>query len=88
MADSRWSRTSAPRSAKTQRAVERSLEIVGGAARKVSAEFEEAHPEIPWQAIVAHRHVLAHEYGEVSQDLVWRVVEVHTPALIARHNLR
>lgn len=68
---------------KTQRAVERSLEIVGEAARNVSATFEAAHPDIPWQAIVAHRHVLAHEYGEVSADLVWRVVTIHVPALIA-----
>lgn len=67
---------------KTQRAVERALEIVGEAARKVSEEFERAHPEIAWQGIVAHRHVLAHEYGDVSQDLVWRVVQVHVPELI------
>jgi uncharacterized protein with HEPN domain len=42
-------------------AVERQIEIIGQAARRVSREFQNAHPEIPWQKIVAQRHVFAHE---------------------------
>lgn len=34
------------------RAIERSLEIVGEAARRVSPSFMEAHPEIPWRNII------------------------------------
>lgn len=63
-------------------AVERAIEIVGEAARKVSPAFEAAHPEIPWRKIVAQRHVLAHEYGEVMPDKIWRVATTHVPALI------
>lgn len=63
-------------------AVERAIEIVGEAARKVSDDFERAHPEIPWGKIIAQRHVLAHDYGEVMPDKVWRVATVHIPALI------
>ena len=51
-----------------QLATERRLEIIGEAARRVSRDFERRHPEIPWQKIVAHRHVLAHEYGEIDQQ--------------------
>jgi uncharacterized protein with HEPN domain len=54
-------------------AVERHLEIIGEAARRVSAGFRESHPEIPWRQIIAQRNILAHEYGDVDDALVWRV---------------
>ena len=37
---------------RTQLAVERSLEIIGEAAGRVSALFQNAHPEIPWRQII------------------------------------
>ena len=72
------------RDRRTRRAVERCVEIVGEAARKVSRDFEAEHPEVPWQKIVAMRHVLAHEYGEVQDEILWRVATVHLPALVAQ----
>lgn len=63
-------------------AVERQIEIIGEAARGVSAEFQAAHPEISWRPIKAQRHVLAHNYGELKHDLVWRVATEHVPRLI------
>jgi len=66
-----------------QAAVERKIEIIGEAARRVSEGFQQAHPEIPWRGIVAQRHFLAHEYGEVRQEKLWRVVTVRIPELIA-----
>lgn len=64
-------------------ATERRIEIIGEAARKISAAFRAAHPEIPWRKIIAQRHVLAHDYGEIEDELVWKVVTVHIPELIA-----
>lgn len=63
-------------------AVERQIEIIGEAARHISKEFREAHTEIQWQGIITQRHVLAHEYGELKHDRVWRVATVHVPDLI------
>ena len=68
-------------------ATERRIEIIGEAARNVSRAFQEAHPEIPWQKVVAMRHVLAHEYGEVKQETVFRVVTLHIPEMIGRLRL-
>lgn len=65
-------------------AVERQIEIIGEAARRVSKELQEAHPEIPWRPIQAQRHVLAHDYGEIKHDRVWRVAETYIPALIVQ----
>lgn len=44
----RYSRDRAP-----QLAVERAIEIVGEAARRVSSDFKEEHPEITWRGIIA-----------------------------------
>jgi uncharacterized protein with HEPN domain len=67
-----------------QLAVERALEIMGEAARSVSPDFRLKHPEIPWKGIIAQRNVLAHEYGAINQDLIWEVVTVHLPDLVAK----
>jgi uncharacterized protein with HEPN domain len=64
-------------------AVERRVEIIGEAARGVSAAFKAAHPVIPWRPIMAQRHILAHEYATVRNDVIWKVATVHVPALIA-----
>lgn len=61
--------------------VERKIEIIGEAARKVSAEFQRSCPEIPWSKIQGQRHVLAHDYGDIEQDRLWEVATVHVPAL-------
>ena len=63
-------------------AVERQVEIIGEAARRISDPFRAAHPHVPWRPIIAQRHILAHEYGEIDDPLVWRVATVHVPALI------
>jgi uncharacterized protein with HEPN domain len=64
-------------------ATERRIEIIGEAARHVSRSFQAAHPSIPWPKIVALRHILAHEYGEVKQEIVFRIATVHIPDLIS-----
>jgi uncharacterized protein with HEPN domain len=70
------------RDRKLQLAIERSVEIIGEASRRISEEFKQAHPEIPWRRIIAQRNVLAHEYGEIKQERMWLVATVHVPALI------
>jgi uncharacterized protein with HEPN domain len=62
-------------------AVERQIEIIGEAARRVSPALREKHPHIAWRPIIAQRHILAHEYGDIEARLIWRVATVHVPAL-------
>jgi uncharacterized protein with HEPN domain len=68
---------------RTRRAVEREVEIIGEAARKVSEAFRDAHSQIPWRKIMGQRHKLAHEYGEIEDAILWRVATIHVPELIA-----
>jgi len=67
---------------KLQLAVERLLEIIGEAARRVSEAFRQTHPQIPWRGIIALRNVLAHEYGEIEHERIWSVVTERIPELI------
>jgi uncharacterized protein with HEPN domain len=60
------------------------IEIIGKAARRVSAEFKAHHPEIPWRAVMAQRHVLAQDYDEVIDAKIWKVATTHIPALISQ----
>ena len=69
---------------RTRRAVEREVEIIGEAARKVSPSFMKNHPEIPWRKIVGQRHKLAHEYGEIQDEILYKVATFHIPELISR----
>ena len=63
-------------------AIERSLEIIGEAARRLPSDFRDAHSHIAWRPIMATRHILAHDYDVVNNDTVWRIVQQHVPPLI------
>ncbi len=54
------------------RAVERSVEIIGEAARRVSSTYQVGHREIPWREIIGQRNILAHEYGQVDHELLYK----------------
>jgi uncharacterized protein with HEPN domain len=63
-------------------AVERQILVIGEAAKNVSSKFKDTHPEILWSAIIAQRNILAHEYGEILVERIWRVATVFVPELI------
>jgi uncharacterized protein with HEPN domain len=63
-------------------AVERNLGIIGEAARRISEELKQEHPEIPWRQIIAQRNVLIHEYDEIDYTEIWKVATFHLPRLI------
>jgi uncharacterized protein with HEPN domain len=61
----------------------RLLEIIGEAARGISAEFHQAHPEVAWKEMVGMRDHLAHGYFDINLDIVWQTVTEDLPPLIA-----
>jgi len=66
------------------RAIERSVEIVGEAARCVSSVYQAAHPEIPWRQIIGQRNILAHEYGQIDHELLFKTAKQDVPDLIVQ----
>ena len=67
---------------KTYDAVLRNLELLGEAATHVPQRVREAHPDVPWRAIVGMRNRLIHGYLGIDDDLVWSAVREDTPVLI------
>jgi len=66
-----------------QNAVMRLISIIGEAAGKVSTEFRQAHPEIPWHDIIGMRHRLVHDYFRVDVARVWDTIQNDLRPLIA-----
>jgi uncharacterized protein with HEPN domain len=58
------------------------VQVIGEAARKVSAKFQEEHPEIAWRRIIGMRHRIVHDYMRVDEDILWQVVTKDLPELL------
>ncbi len=59
------------------------LQIIGEAARSITPELRQQHPEVPWNEIVGMRNVLVHHYFGIDTELVWSVVIKDLPDLKA-----
>lgn len=59
----------------------RSLEVIGEAAKNISAETRRKHPEIEWQKIIGMRDVLSHGYFGVDWDVIWKTIKENIPDL-------
>ncbi len=66
-----------------QRAIVRSLEIIGEASKRLPAEMRDANPAVEWRAMARMRDRLIHDYFGVDLDIVWRVLHSNIPALQA-----
>lgn len=69
---------------RTQRALEREIQIIGDAVHKLSSDLRAAHPDVEWDRIYAARNVVVHAYWGVDQDILWNIVEAKLDGLYAR----
>ncbi len=46
------------------------LVVIGENAHKISKDFQDTHPEIPWRSMYGIRNVLTHAYGAIRLDQV------------------
>lgn len=58
-----------------KRAFARSLEIIGEAAKNLSPDFREKHPEINWRDLSGLRDKLIHHYFGINWNRVWDVLQ-------------
>jgi uncharacterized protein with HEPN domain len=65
----------------TQDGVIRQLEIIGEASNKLSKEYKDKNPEIPWKDIIGMRNKLIHGYFGVDIEAVWDTVQKDLPEL-------
>lgn len=66
-----------------QWATDRSLNIIGEAAGRISRATKDAHPNIDWRRIVRLRNVVVRAYDEVVYARHWRAIQEDPPGLIA-----
>lgn len=66
-----------------RRAVERSVEIISEASRKLPAELIEAHPDVPWKKIRGIGDILRHAYPDVQSERIWDIATIHIRPLKA-----
>lgn len=62
--------------------VQRIVEIIGEAARRLSPKIRQQYPNVPWADIMGMRHWLAHGYDVVDHAMLWDTVSVDLPALV------
>jgi uncharacterized protein with HEPN domain len=62
--------------------VERRIEIIGEAARRISPGFRERHPDVPWKALIGLRNVVAHQYDQIDHERVWKVLKEQLPKIV------
>ena len=63
------------------RAVARSLEVIGEAAKQISPGFRAQHPRCPWEKMSGMRDVLVHRYFGIDWEIVQNVLEKEMPVL-------
>jgi uncharacterized protein with HEPN domain len=70
-----------------QRAVVRSLEIIGEAAKKIDEDFRLTYPQVEWRSLARMRDKLIHHYFGVDYEIVWNILINKIPDLQASVSL-
>ena len=63
--------------------VQRGIEIISEASRRLPDDLIAGYPNIPWREIRGVGNVLRHEYHSISDRVIWNVVREHLTPLRA-----
>jgi len=66
---------------RTQDAIIRNLEVIGEAAKNVSARLRREYPDFPWKDLAGVRDKLIHHYFGVNYAIVWKIIREDLPPL-------
>jgi uncharacterized protein with HEPN domain len=64
-----------------QDAVIRQLEVMGEAARNLSADLQNEYPAIPWRQMISLRNRMIHAYFNVNLQIIWEIIQGDIPNL-------
>jgi len=64
-----------------QDGVIRQLEVMGEAARNLSEDLRNEHPQIPWRQMIGLRNRMIHAYFNVDLQIIWEIVQGDIPDL-------
>jgi uncharacterized protein with HEPN domain len=64
-------------------ALERFIEIMGEAVKRLPTELRDRYPVVPWKEIAGTRDHLSHGYDDVDYQVLWDAVQKDVPVLLA-----
>ena len=64
-------------------ALERFIEIMGEAVKRLPLDLRSRHPAVPWKEIAGTRDHLSHGYDDVDYQVLWDAVQKDIPVLLA-----
>jgi uncharacterized protein with HEPN domain len=64
---------------KTVDAVIRNFEVIGEAAKNISQDIKDLHPDFPWLEMYLMRNKISHEYFGIDHEIIWDVIKNHLP---------
>ena len=64
-------------------ALERFIEILGEAVKRLPTELRDRYPAVPWKEIAGTRDHLSHGYDDVDYQVLWDAVQKDVPVLLA-----
>lgn len=67
---------------RTHLAVLYEIAIIGEIVKRLSPEFRQNYPEIPWKQMAGMRDKLVHDYNKVDLNLTWEVTQSSIPELL------
>ena len=59
------------------------VQLDGEAAKNIPEVIRNQMPEVPWRELIGMRNRLAHGYFGINNEILWRVITVETPKLLA-----
>ena len=62
-------------------AILRNLMVIGEAAKKLPGEWKQRYGDIEWRKIAGLRDVIAHEYFQLDEEILWDIVSNKLPEL-------
>ena len=64
-----------------QQLVERGVEIISEASRRLTPDLKARHPGIPWQKVSGIGNVLRHDYESIAAPIMWKLAQEDLDAL-------
>ncbi|MEL6501395.1 MAG: HepT-like ribonuclease domain-containing protein [Cyanobacteria bacterium J06623_1] len=66
---------------RTQDAVVRNLETLADATQRLPTEWKSKYSHINWRKVADFRNFLAHQYLDISLEIIWNVIQEQIPEL-------
>lgn len=64
-------------------ALERALEILGEAVKRLPDDLRGRYPQVEWKAVAGMRDRLSHGYDAIDYEILWKTVHERLPTLLS-----